>query len=99
MPRTQKIQQPVSCPKLHCDDLMVIAAFRYCLGRRSYIVGACVAWILALWPKLTDNTTNLIVHEINEAAKRDGGLGMSFDVQDWARILYCEEMNKRRAKQ
>ena len=27
------------------DQLMAMAAHRYCLGRRSYIVGACIEWI------------------------------------------------------
>ena len=31
------------------DQLMAMAAVRYCLGRSSYIVGACVEWVRENW--------------------------------------------------
>ena len=33
-------------------DMMVICAFRYCLGRRTYVVSECVAWLIRVWDKL-----------------------------------------------
>ena len=38
------------------NQLMVIAAFRYCVGRQTYIVGACADWLIEVWPLLSDNT-------------------------------------------
>ena len=30
-------------------QLMITAAHRYCLGRRTYIVGACIDWLNEWW--------------------------------------------------
>jgi hypothetical protein len=32
---------------------LAVAAHNYCLGRQTYIVGACIEWLLANWSKLT----------------------------------------------
>lgn len=37
------------------DQFMVIAAFRHCLGSRTYMSGACVQWLHDNWPQLTEN--------------------------------------------
>lgn len=42
------------------NDLMVIAAFRYCLGRSTYIVGTCVDWLTEHWPNFSVDTQQLI---------------------------------------
>lgn len=68
------------------QNLMVIAAFRYCLGRRTYIVSSCVDWLLFWWDDLDDVTKNLIVKEIQEALDRDWA-GDDCDVDCWKRIL------------
>ena len=41
-------------------DLMAIAAFRYCLGRMTYIVGDCEQWIFANWGHFPENVKKLI---------------------------------------
>lgn len=67
------------------DDLMVLAAFRYCLGRRSYIVGSCVDWLIENWDGIYDHRQN-IIDEI-EAAIENGYAGEECDVAQWRRIL------------
>ena len=74
------------CRRMHADDLMVISAFRYSLGRASYVVGACVDWIITYWPKLQGNTRRLIVREIKEAFKK-GAYGMEMDKKAWQMVL------------
>ncbi len=86
------------CDKL-CDDhiiqyktewgyhnLMVIAAFRYCLGRRTYIVSSCTDWLIYYWPKFDDNTKKIIVGEIQEALDK-GYAGDQCDIQSWLKVL------------
>ena len=52
-------------------ELMAMAAVRYCLGRRSYIVSDCVDWLFDNWNKFGENTRNLIKRDIEEEIKRD----------------------------
>jgi len=48
------------------DQLMAMAAMRYCLGRRSYIVGACLEWLRDVWDQLQPNTQQVMVRDIVE---------------------------------
>jgi hypothetical protein len=77
-------------------DLMVIAAFRYCLGRRTYIVGACVDWLVEVWPLLDEDTKALIKRDLERKFEADDlerkidssckSLGNDCDRQDWERV-------------
>ena len=77
------------------DDLMAIAAVRYCLGRQSYIVGDCVDWLIRWWPHLAEGCRKVIARDVNEAFAKDDEarecgdtyrpLGMDMDRQQWER--------------
>jgi hypothetical protein len=62
-------------------DLMATAAFRYCLGRSSYIVGDCVDWLIANWGNFAPATRDLIRRELNEAIRED-------DEQRWSKAQH-----------
>jgi hypothetical protein len=72
--------------------LMVTAAVRYCIGRRSYIVGDCVDWILANWRDWPENVRTIIQrdleHEFERAAQNPdwNPLGDSCDKQEWEKV-------------
>lgn len=78
------------------QDLMAVAAFRYCCGRQSYIVGVCVNWIIKQWPNFAENAKSIIHRDLEEEFKRDGEfrergesykpLGSDCDRADWARV-------------
>lgn len=78
------------------DDLMALAAVRYCLGRMSYIVGDCCAWLPHVWPQLRPSVQAVIARDIDEAIRRDTEarsrgdehlpLGMDYDRADWVRM-------------
>lgn len=51
--------------------LMVVAAFRYCLGRMTYISGVCADWIVANWKNFPPNAQHLIHSEMEAAFIRD----------------------------
>ena len=86
------------------DSLMAIAAFRYCLGRQSYIVGDCCEWLTEQWPSLPSNVRAVIERDLREAIKRDDDaradgeqykpLGMDMDRKDWLRVLAVIDANK-----
>ena len=77
------------------DDLMALAAVRYCLGRSSYIVGDCVDWMIAQWPNLSDSIKRTIARDVDEAFARDDEarskgrehkpLGWDCDRREWER--------------
>ncbi len=64
------------------DQLMAMAAFRYCLGRRSYIVSCCQEWLLQHWSQLDENSRHVILRDICEALA-DGNAGMKMDERSW----------------
>lgn len=69
--------------------LMVTAAHRYCLGRESYIVSACIEWLTAVWPVLEANTQSVILRD-TIGAIMDGEAGSKvIDEPAWVR--FCEQ--------
>lgn len=77
------------------NELMAVAAVRYCIGRMSYIVGECVDWLYEVWPLLDPKTKAIIRRDIEEAFVRDDEeraegmehtpLGMDMDRAEWER--------------
>jgi hypothetical protein len=67
------------------NDLMAMAAFRYCLGRRTYIVSACREWLQRHWDKFEPSTRSLILREVEEAFQ-SGDLGMECDKAEWEKV-------------
>lgn len=47
-------------------DWMVVNAFRYALGRRSYAVGETADEIRRLWPRLSDDTRRVILRDLDK---------------------------------
>lgn len=78
------------------NEMMVIAATRYCIGRMTYIVGDCCDWLIKIWPMLSKNTQNIIQRDIEELFVRDDedredgrqykALGHDCDRQQWERV-------------
>lgn len=78
------------------EDIMVLAAFRYCVGRRSYIVYECVSWMLINWPKFGDFVKTHILVELENLFDMDDKfrttgngcltLGDDCDRIEWERI-------------
>jgi hypothetical protein len=64
------------------DQLMATAAFRYCLGRQSYIVGTCIEWIKDIWTQLDSNSQFVILRDTIEALQRDKA-GADIDKVGW----------------
>lgn len=53
------------------NELMVIAAFRYCLGRRTYIVETCADWIVKMWPVFDEKSRAIIKRDLEESFRDD----------------------------
>ena len=78
------------------EDLMVIAACRYCLGRMTYIVGVCADWLVDKWPELPPHSRALIRTELERAFAQDDedratgaslkALGWDCDRREWEKV-------------
>jgi hypothetical protein len=78
------------------DDIMVIAAFRYCVGRRTYMVGYGAEWLVRLWPTLAERARFVIQRDLEEDFRRDDQaraegaeykpLGMDMDRREWEKV-------------
>lgn len=87
------------------DDMMAIAAVRYCLGRMTYIVSDCADWLVAHWTEFGESTRKCIQRDIDEAFVRDDEcrgrldnykpLGMDMDRAQWERVRKLWAPNAR----
>lgn len=78
------------------DDLMAIAAVRYCLGRTTYIVSDCCDWLVEQWSNIKPSARAVIKRDIEEAFARDDDareagnsykpLGWDCDRQSWEKV-------------
>ena len=67
------------------DRLIAIAAFRYALGRMTYMPSHVVDWLIANRAQLSAADRELMLREIDEAADLQR-LGMDCDVATWSRL-------------
>jgi hypothetical protein len=75
---------------------MVISAFRYCVGRQTYVVQACADWLISIWPMLGANTKAVIQRDLEREFEMDDNarmreenykpLGWDCDRRDWERV-------------
>jgi hypothetical protein len=49
------------------DQLIALAAHRYCLGRQSDIVGACLNWLRQTWNQMQPSTQHVMLRDTVEA--------------------------------
>ena len=67
------------------DQLMALAAMRYSLGRTSYIVPACHAWLYDVWGQLDPSTQATMVRDIIIELQY-GRCGHPSDTEGWRRV-------------
>lgn len=75
---------------------MAVAAVRYCLGRRTYIVSDCRVWLYEIWDKLPVKAKAIIQRDVEGAFRRDDedraagkdyrALGGDCDRRDWEQV-------------
>ncbi|AOG23427.1 hypothetical protein [Acidovorax sp. RAC01] len=89
-------------------DLMALCAFRYCLGRMTYISGVCADWLVAKWADIPPHAQALIRKELDETFRRDDedratnepfkALGWDCDRDAWEKVrsLWAAEQQPAR---
>lgn len=74
-------------PRVSVDDVMMVSAVRYALGRMSYIVGWTVDETIRVWDSMSPNTKQVIERDVRRA-KDEGVVGMSIDSESWDKLLH-----------
>jgi hypothetical protein len=64
------------------EEIVLFCAFRYCLGRMTYVVSSCVSEYFRLSHLFSENFKYRTVTEIDEARDSDN-LGMHMDASKW----------------
>lgn len=80
------------------ETIILFSAFRYALGRSTYVVRTVADEIHRRWGELSDNDKRIFVTEILDREKEFGekALGMKCDREDWMSIVerFKEEQNE-----
>jgi hypothetical protein len=87
--------------RLDMKESVLICAFRYALGRMTYVVSDvadCIEAQAISSEGLSTGARKVIVNEINEAIEEDA-LGMDMDAQKWIKLrdLLSANSNERNA--
>jgi hypothetical protein len=73
------------------EEAMLLCAFRYCLGRMTYVVADCNRWIRDRWDRLSPGMRGVILSDLREALDRDAegsrSIGMDMDRMIWRRLF------------
>jgi hypothetical protein len=68
----------------HADTgMIVLAAVRYAMGRRTYAVDMIINWTKEFWDKLSQNDRNCISRDVKEFVESDRSKGDDCDRKDW----------------
>jgi|WetSurMetagenome_2_1015567.scaffolds.fasta_scaffold228373_3 hypothetical protein len=71
-------------------DILLFCAFRYALGRRSYVPSVVEQIIIDNWENMPLDTRKKYKQEIREAIEKSCA-GDKYDILGWKRILELED--------
>jgi len=69
------------------ERILLNCAFRYALGRQTYVVGVIVEKLIHDYPLINIHDRKRIAEEIEEAI-RDNNAGHDMDVREWKRVSH-----------
>ena len=70
------------------QDILLFCAFRYALGRQTYVVSTVADIIKANWDHMPQSRRNLFRKEIEEAIEKGYAGSVNIDVPEWLSILH-----------
>lgn len=68
------------------NDIILFCAFRYALGRMTYVVGTVVEALVKAAPIMHDSDKEMYVSEIIEYYNSRGSIGMDMDTNAWKKL-------------
>lgn len=81
-------------------EMMLISAERYAFGRRSYVVGTTVDYLISLLPRLSDWCKDVLLRDLTDERERADRIGNwdywgdECDKRAWLRFL--DALNEER---
>lgn len=75
-------------------NIIMFSAFRYALGRQTYVVSEVVEYLLNHWETLEQKYRVLVIKEIYESIE-NGDAGMEIDIRQWCRLLIDHELGDK----
>lgn len=79
------------------QDHLILCAFRYALGRCTYVVSEVAEHIMEHWDDINPHFQHLIKSEIKDAIEH-GTAGMAMDVEVWQNLVEAVEMAEKMGK-
>lgn len=73
---------------------IVIAAVRYAMGRRTYIVGVTIEWVKEFWGKLSDGDRGCISRDVKSFVEGEESNGDQCDKKRWENFHHWTVNNK-----
>lgn len=70
------------------QDILLFCAFRYALGRQTYVVGTIADIIKANWKHMPQSRRDMFRKEIEEAIEKGYAGSVNIDVPEWLSILH-----------
>ncbi len=70
------------------QDILLFCAFRYALGRQTYVVSAIADIIKANWDHMSQGRRDMFRREIQEAIEKGYAGSVNIDVPEWLSILH-----------
>ena len=70
------------------QDILLFCAFRYALGRQTYVVGAISDIIKANWDHMPQSRRDMFRKEIEEAIEKGYAGSVNIGVPEWLSILH-----------
>ncbi len=89
--RYKEVSQSLSLDQ----ELVITAAFRYALGRATYIVGSVCAELVRLEPVLGEGQKMMISREIQEYQDKHGKAGWDMDNDEWNYVKWLFDPKRR----
>jgi hypothetical protein len=73
------------------QDIVLFCAFRYALGRQTYVVGSVARVIRSNWEWMPKSRREFYKKEIREAIEHNDAGNVIIDVPEWRKILDLED--------
>lgn len=80
----KKDENPTQFPFYDLDSgLVIVAALRYCYGRRTYMPSSVVEWTMLHWEKINPKDRKTIADDVSQFINSGLSLGDNCDAQTW----------------
>lgn len=77
------------------EEIVLGCAFRYALGRMTYVVSSVCSELKRNYPNLSENFKSRISKEIQDYQNEHGVAGMEYDNEDWDKVKWLFDSGRK----